>query len=581
MFKNNNITHKEHESDNETIIVESNIPAKIDKNKVSSSSISKSDFIPKKSQNLQSTGCPHKNKYLELNNDDFQFILFQITSKDDPIFCQLRSKYQINKCDSTLFSAETKRNIILDYIFNKSKSKALSDIAYNRYIFCLNMINEKRVVTANDLKQFILTDLEKEIGFTIDKKTIKNLLVKMEELELIKIIEFELTMKNKNYNYLNNKDVIKQNKMVLTRRDVLETDDLIKNIEEVIKPQQKNYPKVEVDESLIKTGSDLHKDNNNESIIQEIDNIVNKFNLKITSYHRKVMKFFEIMDNLYYIRRERLFGQLFNRFAENCFVRKNLEHFEEYFITKINKKIEYNKDITINYEDNTSTEHLQKIVKTFSNEKVIVPQFMIKNLYKENFSKNNNESMIQPNEDDNSLIKILEGPRDIKEQTPTCEKNFFKLMNMANELIRKLITELGFKEKCNTLIEDYDSLLLGNKRKKEDYWKLEDQKDIDNPIKQIKKKSVKITNKFKRYIKIIDLKIVLSRIISTPKITFKRLFTSVFNILPSEEVTKEFLKYFKKTELIRICNKSSNNNDIADDSTLEINNDIVEYLDNY
>ena len=63
------------------------------------------------------------------------------------------------------------------------------------------------------MKKAVVKNLESNIGFIIDKKTLKNISANLEKLGLVKILEFELTMKNKHIKYSKNKTEIKQSKI--------------------------------------------------------------------------------------------------------------------------------------------------------------------------------------------------------------------------------------------------------------------------------------------------------------------------------------------------------------------------------
>src|SRR5690606_2759653 len=147
---------------------------------------------------------------------------------------KIKNKY--NTTDINIIQTY-KIDILLDF-FNSISSitanKSFSNISFNRYLFCLNKIQEKALLSSIDLKHLIVEELECKKDYTIDRKTLKKILVNLESLGLIKILEFEITMKNKDYNYVKSNE-IKQSKVYILRRDLEQTNQLLEQIEEDLK----------------------------------------------------------------------------------------------------------------------------------------------------------------------------------------------------------------------------------------------------------------------------------------------------------------------------------------------------------
>lgn len=60
----------------------------------------------------------------------------------------------------------------------------------NRYIFCLNKVVECGVISSIDLQNSISEVLEKEKPFEIDKRTLKNIVEKLEHDNLVQTVRF-------------------------------------------------------------------------------------------------------------------------------------------------------------------------------------------------------------------------------------------------------------------------------------------------------------------------------------------------------------------------------------------------------
>ena len=163
----------------------------------------------------------------ELNDVDYDFIINLM--KENKLNIDLNN------------NPDSKRKNICSYISFIEPKRNFSSSAYNRYIFILNKVRNEKVLTLNDIKNLILEILEKTKDFVIDRKTLKRILLDLEKMKVIKLLKFELTMKNIHQSYLNEKEEIRQEKIIALRRDINENEpSLIKYITEKIKPQKKS-----------------------------------------------------------------------------------------------------------------------------------------------------------------------------------------------------------------------------------------------------------------------------------------------------------------------------------------------------
>ena len=112
------------------------------------------------------------------------------------------------------------RKNIINYLLSIEKNKNVPLSSYNRYVFILNILYEKKVLSFVEIKHHISNELEKNKNFIIDRKTIRRLLTTLEKIGLIKIVRYELTMRNLIHKYLNSKEEIKQEKIIVVHRDV-------------------------------------------------------------------------------------------------------------------------------------------------------------------------------------------------------------------------------------------------------------------------------------------------------------------------------------------------------------------------
>ena len=90
---------------------------------------------------------------------------------------------------------------LIDYFTNlivegKSASarRTLTVETIHRYIFCLNQIYLKGHISLVELRNDIKCDLEKGKGFEIDKKTLKRIIDKLLRDNLVKTVDFLVTL---------------------------------------------------------------------------------------------------------------------------------------------------------------------------------------------------------------------------------------------------------------------------------------------------------------------------------------------------------------------------------------------------
>ena len=225
----------------------------------------KNDKEEEEDENNKSNSNIKNNIFLEseiLNKEDYNFILEKLKEKDKKI---------IKGDDINIM-----RKNIINYISNIEKNKNVSLSSYNRYIFILNLLYQKKVLSLVEIKHHISKELEHNKDFVIDRKTIRRLLTTLEKIGLVKITRYELTMRNLSHKYLNAKDEIKQEKIIAVHRDVDINDNLFYNKAiEKLKPNKKIETKNDDDENEIK------KMIGNKSLNKLINDVIEKNNNKI------------------------------------------------------------------------------------------------------------------------------------------------------------------------------------------------------------------------------------------------------------------------------------------------------------
>lgn len=72
--------------------------------------------------------------------------------------------------------------------------RSLTIEVINRYIFCLNKVYNQGMISLVELRNDIKNELEKNKGFEIDKKTLKKIIDNLKIDNLVKIVNFLVTI---------------------------------------------------------------------------------------------------------------------------------------------------------------------------------------------------------------------------------------------------------------------------------------------------------------------------------------------------------------------------------------------------
>ena len=388
-----------------------------------------------------------------LNKEDYNFILDKLKEKDKKI---------IKGDDINIM-----RKNIINYISNIEKNKNVSLSSYNRYIFILNLLYQKKVLSLVEIKHHISKELEHNKDFVIDRKTIRRLLTTLEKIGLVKITRYELTMRNLSHKYLNAKDEIKQEKIIAVHRDVDINDNLFYNKAiEKLKPNKKIETKNDDDENEIK------KMIGNKSLNKLINDVIEKNNNKII-INLKTKLFIPIYNILKKIEAKRKinYKNEFSLLIQK--LRQNLKSFN--YINNLyhqnNKENEiinnYKNDNFIeNYYNNTNYNYSSLIKEESSNYgNIIIPTYIMDKYH------NYNKAVFVENSDeqtDRLILNEFEKPILSIKSKYYMDENNFEPENDEN--INKNINE--------------NNLLVGNKRYRD--IKLKDTPfGIKNPNKNV------------------------------------------------------------------------------------------------
>lgn len=375
-----------------------------------------------------------------LNKEDYNFILDKMKEKDKKIL----------KGDDI----NIMRKNIINYISSIEKNKNVSLSSYNRYIFILNLLYQKKVLSLVEIKHHISKELEHNKDFVIDRKTIRRLLTTLEKIGLVQITRYELTMRNLSHKYLNAKDEIKQEKIIAVYRDVDINDNLFFNKAiEKLKPNKKietknddddkDIKKMVANKSLNKLINDVIDKNNNKIIINlkaklfiPIYNILRKIEAKRKINYKKEfglliqklrqnLKSFNYINNLYHQNNKE--NEIINNYKNDNFIEnyyKNTNYNYSSLIKEensnygniiiptyiMNKYHNFNKAVFIESSDEPKD---KLILNEFEK-----PILSIKSKYymgEDNFEPENDENKnINNNENENSLLIGNKRYRDIK-----------------------------------------------------------------------------------------------------------------------------------------------------------------------
>lgn len=345
-----------------------------------------------------------------LNKEDYSFILDKMKEKDKKI---------IKGDDINVMS----KNII-NYISSIEKNKNVSLSSYNRYIFILNLLYQKKVLSLVEIKHHISKELEQNKDFVIDRKTIRRLLTTLEKIGLVKITRYELTMRNLSHKYLNAKEEIRQEKIIAVHRDVDINDNLFYNKAiEKLKPNKKIETKNDDDDK------DIKKMIGNKSLNKLINDVMDKNNNKII-INLKAKLFIPIYNILRKIEAKRKINSKkeFSLLIQK--LRQNLKSFN--YINNLyhqnNKENEiinnYKNDNFIeNYYKNTNYNYSSLIKDDSSNYgNIIIPTYIMNKYHNSNkavFVENSDEQI------DKLILNELEKPiLSIKSKYYIDENNF-------------------------------------------------------------------------------------------------------------------------------------------------------------
>ena len=406
-----------------------------------------------------------------LNKEDYNFILNKLKEKDKKV---------IKGDDINIM-----RKNIINYISSIEKNKNVSLSSYNRYIFILNLLYQKKVLSLVEIKHHISKELEHNKDFVIDRKTIRRLLTTLEKIGLVKITRYELTMRNLSHKYLNAKEEIRQEKIIAVHRDVDINDNLFynkaieklkpnKKIETKIDDEDKDIKKMIGNKSLNKLINDVIDKNNNKIIINlkaklfiPIYNVLRKIESKRKINYKKEfnsliqklrqnLKSFNYINNLYHQNNKE--NEIINNYKNDNFIEnyyKNINYNYSSLIKEessnygniiiptyiMNKYHNFNKAVFVENSD----EQKDKLILN----ELEKPILSIKSKYymdENNFEPENDEN-INENKRENSLLVGNKRYRDIKlKDTPFGIKNPNKNV-LINEILEITCNLPGIKIK--------------------------------------------------------------------------------------------------------------------------------------
>ena len=345
-----------------------------------------------------------------LNKEDYSFILDKMKEKDKKI---------IKGDDINVMS----KNII-NYISSIEKNKNVSLSSYNRYIFILNLLYQKKVLSLVEIKHHISKELEHNKDFVIDRKTIRRLLTTLEKIGLVKITRYELTMRNLSHKYLNAKEEIRQEKIIAVHRDVDINDNLFYNKAiEKLKPNKKIETKNDDDDK------DIKKMIGNKSLNKLINDVMDKNNNKII-INLKAKLFIPIYNILRKIEAKRKINSKkeFSLLIQK--LRQNLKSFN--YINNLYHQNNKENEIINNYKNDNFIENYYKntnynyssLIKddSFNYGNIIIPTYIINKYHNSNkavFVENSDEQI------DKLILNEFEKPiLSIKSKYYIDENNF-------------------------------------------------------------------------------------------------------------------------------------------------------------
>ena len=343
----------------------------------------------------------------------------EILNKEDYDFILSKMKEVGKKIIKESEDPNSMRKNFINYISNIEKNRNVSLSSYNRYIFILNILYEKKILSFVEIKHHISNELEKNKGFEIDRKTIRRLLTTLEKIGLIKIVRYELTMRNLIYKYLNSKEEIKQEKIIVVHRDVDINDKIFHHQadEKLRNNNKKNESKLIYEDKDIKKIKD--ENINDKNINQILNKVIEKNNdmIKVNLKEKLFIPIYNILrkiENKNKIDIKKEYNKFMQRFKTNYCVSKyihnifNQKNKENDIINKFK-----NDNFIENYYEKNDFSYFQ-IIKEESqlSSNIIIPKYITdkyaikesKNIFIENTKEKNDELIF--NELDNPFYSI-------------------------------------------------------------------------------------------------------------------------------------------------------------------------------
>ena len=381
-----------------------------------------------------------------LNQEDYNFILTKMKENNKKIIQQSEDPNSMRK------------NII-NYLLSIEKNKNVPLSSYNRYVFILNILYEKKVLSFVEIKHHISNELEKNKNFIIDRKTIRRLLTTLEKIGLIKIVRYELTMRNLIHKYLNSKEEIKQEKIIVVHRDVDINNKLFHHqANEKLRTNKKIENKYNIDDKENKKIKEQNKKSKNQSLNKILNKVIDKNN-EMIQINLKEKLFIPIYNILKKIENK---NKIDIKKAHEEFMQRLKRNFcnSKYIFNLYDKKDKENEIINKYRNDNLIENYYEKNNYTYFDllkeeslnySNIIIPKY-IKNKYNNNDSENifienilDEKNNLINNEFENPLYSI-------------------KLKYLKNE------NNISFKEEEKEK-EEKNKSLIGNKRYRENILK--------------------------------------------------------------------------------------------------------------
>ena len=465
-----------------------------------------------------------------LNQEDYNFILNKMKEQNKKIIQESEDPNSMRK------------NII-NYLSSIEKNKNVPLSSYNRYVFILNILYDKKVLSFVEIKHHISNELEKNKNFMIDRKTIRRLLTTLEKIGLIKIVRYELTMRNLIHKYLNSKEEIKQEKIIVVHRDVdINNKIFYHQAKEKLRNNKKIENKYNFDEKEIKKIKEENKknDNNNKSLNQIVNEIIDKNNdkIQINLNEKLFIPIFNLLkkiENKNKIDIKKAYGVFIQKLKKNACNNKYIHNLYE-------QKNKENDIINKFKNDNLIENYFEKNNYTYSNllkeeslnySNIIIPKYII-NKYNSIDSKNIFIENI-PEQKDNLINNEFENP----------------IYSIKSKYLMDENIQSSFPEEK----KENNKILIGNKRYR--FNKLKDN-SLDN--KNLNRKIV--------------INDILEILCNLPGITFKTLRKMLHVNSQCFSTEKNIITYMINLGLIYAQDFDQKNCEVIDDTKLFMYSDI-------